>query len=438
MIAIPFIYFLFLSIRLTMKTKKIEIGAVIALLYSIMGFFSILMVQKGEIRPVIANSVTIIPTIVYCFLLTMVMIPFLKYPSSLILDIKPIRNEKFLITLSWVAIIWFILTVFFSFSHFRSILSGDMLQLRTEIYKGQFENNWFSSVPVPLRVLMVPLSFIFGCPWVLIFLGFFTRYIQKLPSKYSVFFIIASLSGPWGAILAVDRSAVTYWIIAFAMIFLLFSKYMSKVETRKMGILMIVLVSLLGLYLLINTVSRFAGGDFNDMSESNSSVISYLGQSFPNFCYFFENFECDWKTLGLIFPFTNKYLFGGITGGVPIQEQVEKLTPFTVGVFYTFMGQILISAGRLIMVLYCIIHTVISSKLISPCRHKRVTCLTAYYYILMSSVLFLGLFVHYYSSPTLTTSVIFNIFLIRYMEKSTGKSTSKAHHREKVLLNNRI
>lgn len=428
MIAIPFIYFLFLAINLMKRTKRMEIGAVIALMFSIMGLFSILMVQQGDVTPAMRDSMSLFPTIVYCLLLTIVLIPFFVYPNSKIQEIRPLKNERFLIILSWVAIIWFVFTIYFSFSHFKSIISGDMLQLRTEIYKGEFENSWFSSVPAPLRILMVPLSFVFGCPWTLIFLGFFSRYIQKLPGKYSLFFIIASLSGPWGAMLSVDRSAVTYWIIAFAMIFLFFSKFMSKGEMKKMGIVMVVLIALLGVYLLINTVSRFAGGDFSDMSESNSSVVSYLGQSYPEFCYFLENFECDWKTLGLIFPFTNKYLFGGITGGVPIQTQIEKLTPFTVGVFYTFMGQILISAGRIVMVLYCFIHSFLSSKLISPCRNRRVSSLTAYYYILMSSVLFLGLFVHYYSKPTLTASVIINIFLIRYMEKTT----SRAHHKKKI------
>ncbi len=61
MIAIPFIYFLFLSIRLTMKTKRIEIGSVIALMFSIMGFFSIIMVRQGSISPAMERSVTLFP-----------------------------------------------------------------------------------------------------------------------------------------------------------------------------------------------------------------------------------------------------------------------------------------------------------------------------------------------------------------------------------------
>lgn len=203
---------------------------------------------------------------------------------------------------------------------------------------------------------------------------------------------------------------------------------------------MIVLFSLTGLYLLVLTVSRFSAGDFSDMSDSQNSVFAYWGMPFPYFCYFLENFDCDWKTLGLVFPFINKYLFGGITGGVPIQQHLNKLTNFETGVFYTFIGQIMISAGRIFALLYCVCISLLSSRLIRPFknRSKEICCLTAYYYILTASVLFLGLFGYYYCNPTLTASVVFFIFLIKNMGGDRIHVTNNKRRGNETNIKNQI
>ena len=69
---------------------------------------------------------------------------------------------------------------------------------------------------------MVMLNLVFSCSWVLLFLAFYSRYIQHLSSAYFWMYFLASLSGPYNAVLGADRSGVAYWLLAALGIFLLF------------------------------------------------------------------------------------------------------------------------------------------------------------------------------------------------------------------------
>jgi len=425
MIYIPFIYFSGIAYLAYKRNHRFDIATLIACIYAISGLFSILMMSDGQIEPKVMNCIDPISTFVYCFLLSFVLFPFINNSNSLVNEIRPLRNEKLLKILAWAAFIWFLILVVFSFSQFKTVITGDMGEMRSEIYNGTFENKWFTNLPRIIQLVLLPFNMLFGCPWILAFFAFFSRYIQKLPIKYFLFFFLASISGPWNGILGVDRSAMTYWVIAVFALYLFFLRFMSREQKKGMNLFLMLTVVLAGLYLVVITVSRFSAGNFDDLERSNSSVHAYLGQVFPNFCYFLEDFSCPWKTLGIIFPFINQYVFGGITGAVSIQQHIESLTHIDTGLFYSFIGQIVIAAGIPVAVLYCIFINRLSSFFLRPFHNHRITCLTAFYFMLFSSVMFLGVFLGYYTIPARTFSVVAFIILIRYMERSDSTKPNR-------------
>lgn len=413
MIAVPFIYFSCIALwQFFRNSKRIDIGVLIAAIYAVSGFFSI-WVQEYNLLYYNYN-VSFIATIIYCLLLTLNLYPFLKYSHLGINNIKPINNPKLLKQLAWIAIIWFSVSLFFSFSQMMKVLTGDMAAMRAAIYAGDTEISWMQSLPYPLRLPITIFNLIFGVPWILILLAFFSLYVQKLPIKYFLFFFLAALSGPVSGIINVDRSSVVYWLLSLLGIYLLFFPLIPSKHKKYLNSFLFIVIFSLIVYLGAMTISRFGERDVGTISGTYGGIIEYLGQSYPNFCYFFDEFTPAFTNLNLIFPFSAKYIFGEeFVGGVNLQQVMELKTGIATGVFYTYLGQIRIFCGMFVMFLFCFIYYIFSKIVLQKTRKTCFTLFTMYAYFGLSSIMLLGPFVYFYSSPVRTFSILFFFFFIK-------------------------
>lgn len=420
MIGLPFIYFSLLTLFLFSKKRKIDFAIILSGFFAVSGLFSIVLDTFNLGSRVTSNySISLFAGTFYCFLLTLGIIPFAINSNISIKKISSVRYPSLLKIIAWVAFIRFVALVVLSFDEFLIIITGDFGEMRAELYREEFDLNYMVSLPALVRLIMAIFNMIFGAPWILILLGFYSRFVQKLPSIYFLLFILASLSGIWSGILGVDRSAATYWIISFIMIYFFFRQFMDEKAQKKVVTILFILVGIAALYIGAVTISRFGENDYGaGLSGTQGGIISYLGQNYINFCYFFDNFHCNWKTLNIIFPFTGKYLLNSqFVGGVPIQQHLTLLTGIETGVFYTYLGQIMISAGKEVMIIYSLFHCLGSIFLLRKIRCKSVSLITVFLYILLSSIVYLGAWVYYYSSPSITFSVIFFLILFKILGK---------------------
>lgn len=418
MIIIPFIYFSFLSLILYRRHHRFDIATIISVMYAVCGAFSI-MVDMFNLRSLDVQNYTISPTasFFYCGMITINLLPFIKYSNINIERLCKVRQEQLLKILAYASFAWFLFMAILSFSDFLGVLTGDIGELRAEIYRDERSVDYISYLPLIIRIPFTILNVVFGCPWVLLFMAFFCRFVQKLPSKFFWLFLIASLSGPWTGVLGVDRSKTTYWIISFGIMFYFFKPYMIKKQKRLMFIVMTFLIGLVTIYISMVTNSRFGDRDYGGGITGNlGGIISYLGQNYINFCYFFDTFDSPLNTLSILFPFTYKYILGEeLVGGVVIQEYLTYKTGVNTGVFYTYLGQILISAGLWAVCVFCLVYSAISLYALRRLRRKSSSPIMLYMYITLSSIMFLGAFVHYYSAATLTFSVLCFMLFIRLM-----------------------
>jgi hypothetical protein len=121
--------------------------------------------------------------------------------------------------------------------------------------------------------------------------------------------------------------------------------------------------------------------------------------------------------LGIIFPFIGRYVFGLETGGVIIQEQMTLATGYNCGVFYTFIGQIIMGAGQVVAMVFCFIYSLTSFSILPRVTRKSGANISSLFlYFALASVLLLGLFVHYYTSPYITFSLFFFFFTLRFIK----------------------
>lgn len=415
---IPLVYFGCLSFILYQRHKQIDIATIVSLIFAVSGLFSVLIDINGyRSYDTYDYEISIVPAALYCILLSLCILPLAKCDIINRIQIKPVSNVKLLKLLSVVSIIWFLLTVYFSWDRFLFILmSGDMAEIRSNLYKGITEDSWMLSLPGPVRFTFSLLNLLFGCPWILLFLGFYSMIGNRIPLFYSYCFLIASLSGPYCGILGVDRSSSAYWIMSAVTLYILFRNQLpSNIKKQISALGLVALVGVIA-YLASMTIARF--GERDSSGGALGSLISYFGQSYINFCYFFDKYDLPYHHFGIVFPFTSQYIFGVPSGGVTIQEEMTWLSQKETGVFYTFIGQMIIGIGQFWAIIMTMAYSFFSFKTLGNINRKNeIDIMSLYLYFAFASVVLLGIFTHYYASPAKTFSLVAMFFVMRILRK---------------------
>lgn len=417
MIFVPFIFFSVILICLLWSRRNFDLASYVTSLYVVISFFAILNDYLGlRCHDVVNYDISFEATFVYCSLLGFFLIPIIRYTKGSAIRLKPVENQTLLKILSVCSFVFFCITLFGSFDSLIGVLSGDMAALRSAVYAGNEEKAWYSTLPFILKQLVIAGNLCFANFWVMQFLFFFSLLVQKIEKKYAAFFFVASFLGPLWGILGIDRSKVTYWIIALCANYFLFNKYMTDKQKKVFVVSSSICVCFLFVYISMMTNSRFEDRSYGDgISGSLGSVITYLGQSFVNFSFFYDCFKTKEPTLAIIFPFFHKYIGGEFGNGVAIQEHLSNLYHLQFGVFYTFLGQILIAAGKLWMFVYSTVLPLIGFSLFRQEFRERDSLIKLYLFMAYSSIMFLGLFGYSYASYNSTFSLVFGLIVFKLM-----------------------
>lgn len=405
-------YFILLTIIRYRNSRQIDLSVFILLLYGVSCALSVVMLHFSLWSKPYTPSVE--ATIVFLLLFSLCLYPISKFSDVLQQDILPIKDDRKLKLIAWAALVWFIVMIALSYNTILMVLNGDMMELRNIIYSGDSLGS--GRLPGPLNTLYTIANLCFGCPWIFVFLAFYSRFVQRMQFKYFVIFMLVSLAGPLQGVLWVDRSRTAYWIISLAACFLFFKRYMDQRE-KKLSLNFILLLVITGsAYLSMVTESRFGGNSgVGGLSGSLTGLIEYLGQPFLNFCYFYDEFEAPYSTLAIIFPSFYKFILGNdLIGGTVLQAEFDRLTSFSTAVFYTYLGHIMVFAGKFAVIAFSISYNFIFSVIFRKSNSALPSLSKLFAFFAMSSIVVFGLFGHYYSAYTITFSVVFFTFLTKY------------------------
>lgn len=379
-----------------------------------------ILADELDLRNTFARSyeISLFAALVYCFYLVFCISPFTrnKFDVTRLIEIKKTNLVKFL---AIIVFLWFILTLYAQKDDIvTTLLMSNLGQVRNEGYLYGPQASYMASLPGGIKQLVALLNFSFSCPWIMMFMGYYCLVYGKDLIKYSPCFFVASLSGPISGILTADRSSSAYWIIALVSLFFFYKPLLSSEARKKMYLFGGGIIGIVCTYLISVTVSRFGEitGTSDGANEGLGSIINYIGQSYVDFCYFFDNYKPPFIHLGIIFPITSQYIFNVPSGGVAIQEMMASATHFETGVFYTFLGHITMGAGSFVTFIYVLVYRGISSLFFKQRNKKNVSLLQLYIYYALISVVLLGLFTHYYAS-TGTLALVVWFFIIKYIIK---------------------
>lgn len=353
----------------------------------------------------------------YCSLITFCVIPFIIYSNLKIYSIKQINNDSLLKFIAWLSFFFFIFYSVMSTDIILKILTGNIGEMRSNHYAGLGEEKWFNNYPFLIKYPVLFLNLLTGSPWIFQFLAFFSISIQKLGSKYGLLFLCSSLIGIVRNITDAGRSDVVYWLIGLGACYVFFKPWLNNSQWKSIRRIILLLILLEVFYFFTATSSRFDDVNYGNVSGTEGGFIVYAGQSYIYFCYFYDNFNCPIPTLEVIFPYIYHILGIAVGGIVPLQELLSLKTGFRLGVFYTFIGQILVTSSFQVALFYCVVITFLSLVVCRKVKNIKINVFISFLYLLFASVLFLGLFSHYYGFMSKTISVICFSFIILLLSK---------------------
>lgn len=357
LVYVTFAYFLLAFIYIV-KRRGVDVSTCIMGIYMVTSFFNILAF-KTDVE-YMSKVPTLIPTIVYCSMITLVTYPFYKFNSNKVRDIGQVNIRAFNI-LSWTFIIAFLFAIIlFKDDIIVRLAMGDEIgSLRGEA-NGDLGTAQ-ANLTGPARALSSLFMTILSMSSVSFILFFYSIIFLNKKWYFNLLLFLSSLGCVVTSIIGIDRSVTFYWIIDFIFIYVLMRPYMTAKIRRLSTIMSSVVISLGAAYLIMVTMSRF--GD-----DSSSSLINYLGQNYLNFCWFWDNYDAPIMNFGMFFPITSHFFninWGAPVGAVNFGWFVESKVGYFVNLFYTFMGTVMLYLGQWAVIPFCLIYFKIADTLIN-------------------------------------------------------------------------
>lgn len=409
MIYVPFIYFSALFIYIY-KKNGIDVSSYIVALYIITSFFAIL-IHHFDYQPLSQYKLSIIPTIVYCGLVSLAIYPIFRFKSNNINGIS-FRNIKFINFITYFYFLSFIILVIaykddiifrFTNGDFGEMRGDDDLGLRQ--YPGIFE-----SILLPIRAF-AHLSYI------MIFIFFFSISFLRKSTFFNFMAITGSLPVILIGILGIDRSKSFYWIIILGLSIVLFWKYIDKKKKIKIIPIVSTFLILTVIYMVLVTNSRFGERD----TGNKGGVITYAGQSYINYCYFWDNFENPGGlSTKYLFPATHYWIIGDYQGEVAYQKDLHLKTRKDPGFFYSYLGSFLVDSNKPGPFIFTILYLLLCSLIFR--KNKGVIGFENLFYVFFLLIIpACGTIAYIYTSYYMTFSIIVWILFLKLLRSDKRK-----------------
>lgn len=346
---IPLVWFSGLFIYLY-RTKIACLSLYATLMYVITSICAFAM-YKAELISAEQSSVGLLSTLVYCVLITLSILPLYTFDKKGNRNIHISNPQLIKILIYFYFFCFFFLALFYWRDIVFRVALGDWNDVRLSAAMGSgYSVRQASGLLRPITIVLNVMSSI---SFVMLPVFFITMIYTNMHYRYSIMAMIGSLSTFIVAILAADRSRIFIWLIILGMCLFYFWKNLSDFARRRVITILITIVSLTVVYLVIVTISRYGDSE----AGAFSSIVTYAGQPYHNFCYFFENFNNqEGVNTRVLLPFTHTLIIGDYVGGVDLQRTMTTRTGIYCGVFYTFLGTFILDSNQIGPFLYMILY----------------------------------------------------------------------------------
>lgn len=419
LIYIPFIYFTGLLIYKWRQQRSFNVGSVITLYYLISALFSIVVKQNDYWPYGPFPTLTIIPTILYCGLLTFAIIPFYNLRPETIEKIEPI-NEKRFKTISWILIAFTSASLAFNFneivgslqSGFAASMSG-FSDIRGEFYDSVSDNVGGEGMQLSAAQYLINFAPAFS-PIMLLFF-FYSITFMKNSKVMNLLLFLSSLVIVLQSFVSASRTQSIYWLMTIIPIYMFFRPFIKEKTKWVINGLIGLLVSTMAIYFVAVSISRFE--DRN--TGTNGYLAYYAGQTYPHFVNVWDHYTYDGITVDRLLPITSKYILRNKFDRTLYREREGQRIGAPVNIFFTFLGDALIDFGVVGMFIYLIIFVMICKRCMKSFI-RSVTLSHLIIYVLLIRQIALGLFAYVYTSINASILIIGSIYISYLLKKNNS------------------
>lgn len=420
MFILPFIYFTLLTLFFWKKHEGFDVCVLMSSLYAVTSLFAAIIIMEdmlgdsGILFDYADAKFDTLPTLVYCALLTISILPFSLIYSKDLNNIKPTYPGA-LISLSVFLIGIALLNLYLVADSTVEILSGDLSTVRQDHYQGieSPAEVKAESMPFIIRfiyqfrystILALPIMFYYVC-------------FEKKPWWFNLALFFTSLTMPIAGMQAADRTEVIFFILMLTFCIVFFRKFLSKKFKRVMTLTGLPIVLALVFYFVAVSDARFSekkkdGGAF-------ASALQYAGQGYLNFCFFWENAKPDLIATEREFPIINHFVFQ-IDSNPERRAERSGEHGFFISVFPSFIGDIMLDVSILGAIIYVMFFFVIVFLIIKRTKRDSLTFGEMIFVFSLAAIPLFGIFYYRYfnyaSAFTLVISaIIYVITRIKYL-----------------------
>lgn len=341
---VPLIYFAGLTYYFWQKHRTYDLAAYMSTLYTITSLCCVIMVLGGFMNArgggVLIDGYEpdfgIIPTVLYCGLITITILPFsFIRPEKL----EHIGNvHRYILYAFALLILLQGLIIYYLVGGFVSdLLHGDFKFLKDTYVTGDISpaDAKMLTLPFPVQLLYY-FSFmtLLGLP-----LFFYYSCVEKRSLWLTTPLLAISISPILRGILVADRTEIIHFGLMFFFCLVLFQKFITRKVRNFMYLAGLPIVAVGLTYVIAVSSSRFE----NDEEGASGSMLEYAGQSYANFCYFYDNHNKELFYLEREFPIISYAIFQ--SEYTETKEERTAKEGFFIGVFASHVGSWLLDTG---------------------------------------------------------------------------------------------
>jgi len=420
MIFFPFIYFLILTIFWWKKHHSFDVCVYMSLLYTITSALAIIIVLGdmlgggGILFDYTDAKFEFLPTLVYCIMLTITMLPFSMIYGKKLKRITP-TYDMLLTLFSFFLIGIALINLYLVADSTAEILSGDLSTVRNDHYEGLRSPAQIKaeSMPAIIRflyyfndstILALPILFYYIC-------------FEHKPWWFNLSLFITSISMPIAGIQMADRTELVFYSMMFVFCIVFFKNYISRKMKRLFYIVGIPIAAIFLIYFIAVSDARFSERE----GGAITSGVQYAGQGYLNFCFFWENAKSDLISAEREFPLIHHYV-------LKVDSDTERRAVragqqgFFISVFASFFGDLLLDLSLIGAIVWVLVFFLFTCLIIKQSHREDINVAEMLFIFMLAAVPIFGVFYYRYYSFHATfefilISVIYIITRIKYLIK---------------------
>lgn len=409
---VPLIYFAGLTYYFWQKHRTYDLAAYMSTLYTITSLCCVIMVLGGFMNAqgggVLIDGYEpdfgIIPTVLYCGLITITILPFSFIRPEKLEHIGNV-HRYILYAFTLLIILQGFVVIYLVGGFITDIFNGDFKALKNYGYAGDITpaDAKMLTMPFPIQILYY-FSFmtLLGLP-----LFFYYSCVEKRSLWLVAPLLVVSISPILRGVLMADRTEIIHYGLMFFFCLVLFQNFITK-KVRNFILLTSLPVIAVGLtYLIAVSSSRFESED----EGAGGSMLEYAGQSYANFCYFYDNHNSELYYIERETPLISYFIFKNQY--VDTKEERSAKEGFFIGVFASHVGSWLLDIGVIGATLVSLIFALIVCLVINKYNRIQFDVADLLMLFALGAVPTFGVF--YYRYYSFQTAVVYAAAILLFL-----------------------